>query len=274
MKFNKSIMKKRVSLFLLLITLSIVSLAQNNTSWKGKKCAVVLTYDDGLNVHLTNALPALDSLGLTATFYISDYFGGLQKQIPMWRGAAEKGHELGNHTLHHPCDGSLPGREFVKPDYDLSSYTMRRITNEIRSMNTLLNAIDGKTRRTFAYPCGDMKVRDTLYMEGMKNEFIAARGVSPLIVPMDKVNLYNINCYPVTGQMGEELIAQVKQAEAKGGLLVFLFHGVGGGHGLNVSLSAHSQLLHYLKEHEKNIWIAPMLEVAEFINKEQAKKKP
>jgi sialate O-acetylesterase len=48
-------------------------------------------------------------------------------------------------------------------------------------------------------------------------------------------------------------------------VLVFLFHGVGGEHNINVSLQAHSGLLHFLKENEKDIWIAPMIDVAKFI---------
>jgi peptidoglycan/xylan/chitin deacetylase (PgdA/CDA1 family) len=262
-------MKKSISFFLLFSSVAFAAVAQNSTPWNGKKCAVVLTYDDGLDVHLSNALPALDSLGLKATFYISDYSNGLQGQILTWREAAARGHELGNHTVHHPCTGSLPGRSFVTPDYDLNHYTVQRMTNEIRTMNTLLAAIDGKTKRTFAYPCGDIKIRDTAYLERMKADFAAARGVSPAILTASKVNLYNAPCYAVNGQSGDALIALVKQAEAAGGLLVFLFHGVGGGHNLNVSLPAHSRLLHYLKQHEKDIWIAPMLDVAEFIKEQQ-----
>lgn len=150
-------MCKLIFVFFSFLLVAYTSFAQSNTLRKGQKCTVVLTYDDGLNVHLTNVLPALDSLGLKATFYLSDYFGGLQAQIPTWRTAAAHGHELGNHTTHHPCDGSLPGREFMKPDYDLSKYSAVRVTDEIKSLNTLLYAIDGKTKRTFAYPCGDTK---------------------------------------------------------------------------------------------------------------------
>jgi sialate O-acetylesterase len=32
-----------------------------------------------------------------------------------------------------------------------------------------------------------------------------------------------------------------------------------------VSLAAHSKLLHFLKQNEKDIWIAPMIDVAKFI---------
>ena len=103
--------------------------AQISTTWNGKSCAVVLTYDDGLNIDLSNVIPALDSLGLKGTFYISDYFYGLNAQIDGWRKAAAEGHELGNHTIWHPCDGSLPGRSFVKPDYDLATYDVTRMGN-------------------------------------------------------------------------------------------------------------------------------------------------
>jgi hypothetical protein len=52
-------------------------------------------------------------------------------------------------------------------------------------------------------------------------------------------------------------------------LLVILFHGVGGGNSLNVSLPAHREFLQYLKKNEKDIWIAPMIEVADFVAKYQ-----
>lgn len=263
-------MKKIIS-FLLLTQLIVSNThAQTDTTWHHKKCAVVLTYDDALNIDLTNVIPALDSVGLKGTFYISDYFGGLNAQIFKWRKAAAEGHELGNHTIYHPCTGSLPGREFVKPDYDLNNYTIRRMTDEIKTMNNLLKAIDGKTKRTFAYPCGDTKIHDTSYLDPLKNEFIAARGVKSEMQPINKIDLYNIGCYAINGQSAEELIALVKQAMANHTLLVFLFHGVGGEHSLNVSLSAHSQLLHYLQQNKKDIWIAPMIDIAEYIKNYQS----
>ena len=255
--------------FLLYICLATIACAQNNQPWKGKKCAVVLTYDDGLDVDITNVLPALDSLGLKGTFYIANYQGRLQSQIPAWRAAAAKGHELGNHTLFHPCEGGRPGREFVSPDYDMTNYTMRRITNEILSMNALLSAIDGKTNRTFAFPCGDNKIHDTAYIDSLRKDFTGARGVVGDIPTIGNIDLFNLPGYGATNDSGESMIQWVKEAETKRGLLVIIFHGVGGGHSLNVSLHAHSQLLHYLKQHEKEIWIAPMVDVAAFIRDKQ-----
>jgi sialate O-acetylesterase len=53
---------------------------------------------------------------------------------------------------------------------------------------------------------------------------------------------------------------------------VFLFHGVGGEHSLNVSLEAHSRLLHFLKQNQENIWTAPMVDVAEYIKNARSSK--
>jgi len=61
--------------------------------------------DDGLNIDLNHVIPALDSVGLKGTFYISDYFKGLNAQINGWRKAAAEGHELANHTILHGCEG-------------------------------------------------------------------------------------------------------------------------------------------------------------------------
>ncbi len=265
-------MKKSVTLVALICLIAFITHAQTSTTWNGKSCAVVLTYDDGLNVDLTNVIPALDSVGLKGTFYISDYFDGLKDQIFKWRKAAAEGHELGNHTVWHPCEGGRPGREFVKPDVDLNNYTVSRMVKEIKTMNNILKAIDGKTERTFAYPCGDMKIHDTAYLDGMKNDFVAARGVTPAMQTINKVDLYNVDCYGINSETGEQLINLVKQAMQTHTLLVFLFHGVGGEHSLNVSLEAHSALLHFLQQNEKNIWVAPMIDIAKYIQQYQQKK--
>jgi peptidoglycan/xylan/chitin deacetylase (PgdA/CDA1 family) len=263
---NNHFSTKQIITFLLAIFVSTGNAySQTSTTWNGKSCAVVLTYDDGLNIDLSNVIPALDSLGLKGTFYISDYFDGLKAQIDGWRKAAAEGHELGNHTIWHPCDGSLPGRSFVKPDYDLHTYTVNRMDNEILEMNNILKAIDGKDERTFAFPCGDMKIHDSAYLDYMKYKFVAARGVAPEMLPIDKVNLNNVGCYMENGASADEMIALVKKAMKTHTLIVFLFHGVGGEHNINVSLQAHSGLLHFLKENEKDIWIAPMIDVAKFI---------
>ncbi|MCP9767076.1 hypothetical protein EGI22_04085 [Lacihabitans sp. LS3-19] len=237
----------------------------NTKPWKGKKAAVVLTYDDALNVHLDNVAPALDSLSLKGTFYLTSSSEASRNRINDWRKAAQNGHELGNHTVYHPCDASGPGMSWVKPEYDLSKYSMAQIQSEIKMCNAFLKAIDGKNKRTFAFTCGHKKVAEGEFILSLSDEFVAARAVRHEMHSFEDQKLMDIDCYSMENKTGEEMIALVKQAQAQGKLLVFLFHGVGGEHALNVSKEAHSQLLHYLKENEKDIYIDTMLNVAEHI---------
>ncbi|HEY4285886.1 MAG TPA: glycosyl hydrolase family 8 [Puia sp.] len=238
--------------------------------WNNKQSAVVLTYDDAINIDLDNVLPALDSAGLKATFYLIGSSPVVKQRLTEWQKAAAEGHELGNHSLFHPCDGSKPGRSFVTPATDLSKYTVKRAVSEIRANNDLLGSIDGKKIRTFAYPCGDLTIGDTLFYDSLKKDFAGARGVRPGLEAIDSINLSDIRCYGINGQSAKYMIDLVKQNIAAHRLLVFLFHGVGGGHSLNVSLEDHRQLIRFLKDHQNEIWIAPMVDVAEYVRGRQA----
>lgn len=253
-----------INLLFILFLVTFISAQAQERVWKNKQCAVSLTYDDALDVDLDNAVPALDSLGLKASFYLSGYSPALTNRFPEWRKVAAKGHELGNHTLFHPCAKKPTGRDFVKPEYDLNTYTVKRITDEMRMTNALLKSIDGKTQRTFAYPCGDMEAGGVPYYDAVKNDFVAARGTTHSYMKLTEINMANVGCFVVNGQTGEQLINMVKKARESNTLLVLLFHGVGGGHAINVSRSAHSQLLKYLKQNEKDIWVAPMLDIVTY----------
>lgn len=240
--------------------------AQERGPWNGKRCAVALTYDDALNVQLDRVVPFLDSLGFKGTFYLSGFFPGLRGRLADWIAVGKRGHELGNHTLFHPCEGEAPGREWVPRDYDLHTYTVKRMVDEITMANTLLQAMDGKKARTFAYPCGDRKAGDSSYIDAIKDMFPGARGVQGKMQRKNEIDLYDVGAYMINGQSGDELVRLVQEALSKQALLVFLFHGVGGEHSLNVSLPAHHQLLEFLKQNENEIWIAPMIEICNHIH--------
>jgi len=263
---------KTIALAALMLT-AAGAFAQDTKIWNNKQCAVVLTYDDAIDIDIDNVAPALDSLNLKGTFYLIGSSSVIEKRLPEWRKIAAKGHELGNHGLFHPCDGSQPGRSFVVPDHDLSKYTVVRAVDEIRVYNTFLKAIDGKDKRTYAYPCGDLTINGVPFYKDLEKDFVGARGVTGGLKTAGDVNLFDINSYMISNQSGDELIEMVKKAQQSHTLLVFLFHGVGGGHSINVSLAAHSKLLHYLKKNEKDIWVAPMVDVAERVAAYQKKAK-
>ncbi len=88
--------------------LGLVSLSQAQATdfvtWpSGAKAAVSLSYDDTLNSQLDNAIPALNKYDLKGSFYLSVANAPLRLRMEEWRQAAKQGHELGNHTIYHPC---------------------------------------------------------------------------------------------------------------------------------------------------------------------------
>ena len=259
---------RKILIACLLLAFSVSVRAQGTRVWNGKTCAVALTYDDAITEQLDNAVPLLDSLGLKASFYLSGYFPGFVSNIDRWRALAKTGHELGNHTLFHPCTGNTPGREWVSPTYDLSTYTVKRMTDEMRMTNILLKTLDGKTDRTFAFPCGDTKIGGVAYYDQVKGDFVAARGTTGELTKLTTMNTADVGSYAISGQSGKQLIDLVKQAERTGSLIVFLFHGVGGGHSLNVDLPAHRELLQYLKANEATVWTAPFIDLVQYAAKQ------
>src|SRR5688572_14684118 len=196
-------MKRSIVFIALLLTL--ISHSQSNQPWLGKKCAVVITYDDAIDQHLDNAIPVLDSLGLKATFYLTAFSNSMQNRLDDWKKLASKGHELGNHTLYHPCIGGK-GREWVKAEYDLNNYTVKRMIDETRMTNLFLHALDGKTKRTFAFTCGDMKIGDSSFINAMKNDFVAARAVRNEMHKINEVELYNVDCYMVNNHSFKQIL--------------------------------------------------------------------
>jgi len=117
--------------------------------WPGQRQgAIALTYDDALGSQLDVAIPQLDAAGLHGTFFLMGRQMG--PNVPRWRAAAAKGHELGNHTVNHPC---AKGTYDMPSQYTSEAYSVEVLMTEIAVMNGFLQALDNKTAHAFATPC-------------------------------------------------------------------------------------------------------------------------
>jgi peptidoglycan/xylan/chitin deacetylase (PgdA/CDA1 family) len=259
----------KLSRTILMIALCVVSAAvfAAGGPWNGKSAAVVLSYDDALNVHLDEVIPALDERGMHGTFYLTLSSEAFRTRMHDWQAAAAEGHELGNHTLFHPCRSGFPDRGWVTPDYDLDNYSLRRMVDEVVLTNAVLEQLDGRKSRSFAYTCGDTTAGNESFIDAIKPYFSAARGVADTYSSPQDIDLYNVNTYAAYNDTGQRLVALASQAINDKKLIVYLFHGVGGDHDINVSTEAHTELLDYLQEHRQDIWIATMDDVARFLAK-------
>jgi len=228
----------------------------------GARAAVSLTYDDALRSQLDHAVPALRKHGLFGTFFLTGSSPVLQGSPESYRALGRAGHELGAHTMHHPCDRKL---SFVQPGMSLQDYDSARMENELAENIAQLRDLGQQGPLSFAYPCGSTWLGDppTSYVPSIEKWFVAARGVSRGIVDPAHPRLFEVAS--VMGDLGAgALIGWVERAIESGGWLVFTFHGVEGEQ-LSVDASAHEALLAYLQENKAQVWTERFGPVARYV---------
>jgi len=115
----------------------------------GTRAALSLSFDDGRDSQIDCCVPILDSCGVKGTIYICP--GSIEARADQWRQAASGGHEIGNHTLTHPCSAN---HVFAR-DNALEDFTLERMTDEIDGASRALETLVGAWPTTFAYPCGE-----------------------------------------------------------------------------------------------------------------------
>jgi len=250
----------------LLAMVAVPALADGFSWPEGRKAAVSLGYDDALDSQLDNAIPALDRYGFKATFYVALPSQVMQRRLEEWRAVAANGHELGNHSLFHQCDKSQPGRDWVPAHQDLHPMTIAQIHDQILAANTLLQALDGRSERSFTSPCGDRMVSDGDYVDGLREVFPGMKVIAGAHEARSMAD-FDRHAVPVNapvGVSGAELIAQVEEAARRGTLATFTFHGIGGDH-MSVSVQAHEELLAYLAANRDRYWVAPFVDIARWV---------
>ncbi|MBT6147359.1 MAG: polysaccharide deacetylase family protein [Gemmatimonadetes bacterium] len=239
----------------------------------GAKAAVSLSFDDGLASQINNAVPLLDSFQVKATFYAQP--DSLVEQLELWQQAMASGHEIGNHSLGHPCTGN-----FAWVRYDgvaLESYTLERMRDELQQANDDFDRLIGTRPTSFAYPCGQ-----TFVGRGLET-----RSYVPLVAEMfqtgrrwlDETSNAPAHFDPsqvMSMRMDREdfdtVRRMIERAKRSENWLVLAGHSVREANDWGTDLQMLRELLAYGADPANGIWIAPVTEVATFIVEERAKR--
>ena len=235
------------------------------TAWpEGRRAAVSLTYDDGLDSQLDNAVPQLDALGLKATFFVTGE--NMDARLKDWVALGRAGHEIADHTVTHPCHLGA---------YSADAFQRR----ELGAMETYLNDNFGaEAGRSFAYPCGVMDLgrgtahsRRARYLRLLRADFASARTVSgppndPRRLTRDR---YALHAFEPTydEDRTEPAVAYVAKAIARGYWAILVFHEVlekrlGEG---DTSLGVHGAILKAITQ--APVWCAPVSSVLDHIQR-------
>ena len=254
---------------------------------------VSLTFDDALDVHLDAAMPILEQHGLRGTFYVNVGSAAFAARHRDWSAAAARGHELGNHTVFHP---GVSSKSWVTEGIALERYTLDRMRHELIVANRVLSMLDGRDERSFAFPCSNpwlgrpgwprrMLTRLRLertrvmgfidragldfgselidYTPLVRELFLAARcgGIDAcdmLAIPPDR---HRVRGVAGDGKSLIELLGTVETAISRSAWLIFVFHGVGGGHHMSVEKGVFAELVVRLAANN-DIEVLPFLDAA------------
>jgi peptidoglycan/xylan/chitin deacetylase (PgdA/CDA1 family) len=218
------------------------------------KAVVTLTYDDGLRSQIANAVPALDAQDFKGTFFVND----IADNPDPWKRVVRKGHELGAHTINHPCTAEF---DWVREGMASEDYDLGRMAAELDHQLSQLRYLGQKPPFVFAYPCGTDWVGQahTPYVNLVKERFSAARGVEDRLVRPEDSKL-NVPAYFIQGP-AQALIDTVSAAMEKKAWVVLGFHGVGGDH-LSVTTQDHQILVDWLAAHREQVAVLPFGQAA------------
>ena len=240
----------------------------------GAEMALSLTFDDGRPTQVTHAIPLLDAFDVKATFYSQPE--NLRNELAGWRRAVAVGHEIGNHTVGHPCTGN-----FAWVRYDgvvLESYDLERMRAEIVQANDEIEEMLGVRPVSFAYPCGQTYVgrgRDTRSYVPLVAELFQTgrRWLDETSNAPDHFDTAQVMAMRMDGEDFAAVQRMVERARHSGNWLVLAGHGVGDNPRWGTQLDMLKDLLAYAQNPDNRVWIAPVTEVATFIADQQAARK-
>lgn len=248
------------------ILLAACGASHGQIAWpEGKQAAIVLTYDDALHSQLKFAVPQLAVARLQGTFFLDGDI--TPADMVLWRKVQSAGHELGNHSVYHPCPRAmLPDRtQHLTENYDVA-----HMIAEIAVMNDVLFGIDGQLQRTYSVPCSQTLVGGVDYLARLQQsgliKYVRNGGDQYKSVVTDFTGLdrFNVPSWgPIDHPDGQQLISYAERVRAAQGLGVFQFHGVGGDY-LEVSAAAHAELLEHLRKHPE-IWVGTFQQVMDYV---------
>lgn len=238
-------------------------------SWpEGKKMAISLTFDDARLSQIDTGIPLLDKYGVKATFYISP--GSMLQRTEGWKKAVLNGHDIGNHSVYHPCSGNFAWSR----NKALEEYTPERMRSELDSANRIITGVLGTTPVSFAYPCGQTytgrSITTRSYVPLIASMFESGRGwLNEAPNDPSFCDMAQLNATELDGKSFDQVIKMIETAKASGGWLILA------GHEMNIEgyqtsrLETIEAICKYASDPANGIWIDNIHNVASWVKKER-----
>ncbi len=233
---------------------------------EGKKAAISLTFDDARLSQVDTGLPIFDRYGVRATFYVSP--DRLEERLEGWKKASQNGHEIGNHTMTHPCTGNYPAFRYNA----LEEMTLYQMAREIDGATRAIEKLLGVRPESFAYPCGQTFVgrgkSAKSYVPLVAARFLSGRKwLSEGANAPAFCDLAQVLAIESDGKTFEQIRTLVDQATDDGRWLILAGHEIGNEAYQTTLASALENLCRYAKEPANGLWIDTVGNVGRYILK-------
>ena len=232
---------------------------------EGKEMALSLSFDDARLTQIDKGIPLLDIYGVKATFYVSP--GAMKQRLDGWKKAAANGHDIGNHSMVHPCSGNFLWARHKA----LEDYTIKKMRAELDSANKIIKSLLGVEPVSFGYPCGQKYVgrgkKTRSYIPLISKMFETGRGWldeapnDPSYCDMAK--LYGME---LDGKSSEQILKLIETTKKQGGWLILAGHEMNDSGNQTSHLSTIEALCKYATDPSNGIWIDNVHNVASYVN--------
>lgn len=230
----------------------------------GKRIALSLTFDDGRASQVQGGTELLDQYGVKATFFVMP--SSVEKNLDGWKKAKASGHEIGNHSLNHPCSGNF---EWARSKA-LENYSMKQMRQELVESINNIEKLLGVKPTVFAYPCGQTFIgrgkSTKSYVPIVAGLFTLGRGWLDE-APNDAAycDFAQLTGMEMDGKNFDEILGILEKAKQSHHWVVLAGHEMGESGLQTTRLSMLRQLIAYAQNPANGIWIAPIGEVAKYV---------
>lgn len=255
--------------FYLLLHLSLTAQEANSFQWpEGKKAALSLSWDDARLSNVDVGTPLLNKYGVKATFYITP--STAKQRLEAWKQAVTDGHEIGNHTLVHPCSGNFPWSRSKA----LENYTLASMRQELLQANQEIEEMLGVSPTSFAYTCGQTYVGRGMetrsYVPLVAELFSSGRGwLDEASNDMSFADMAQLQGIEMDGKDFDEIKSLVDDAVANGRWLILAGHEIGKGGHQTTRVKMLEKLIEYVQSPNSGIWLATVGEIATYVDQQR-----
>jgi len=234
----------------------------------GARAAVSLSFDDARPSQVDVGTALLDRHGVKVTFFTVP--GSVEQRLGGWKKAVVAGHEIGNHSLDHPCTGNFSWARKKA----LEEHTLEDMRRQMVEANARLRELLEVTPDTFAYPCGQTFVGRGLdtrsYVPLVAGMFVAGRGWLGE-GPNDPAfcDLAQVLGMEMDGRDFEQLLPVLEQAREARAWLVLAGHEIGREGRQTTRIAMLEKLLPYVADPANGLWVAPVGTVARYIRQQR-----